>query len=221
MDNTLSESFKESLDESAVSIVAGLAEAGIDSILDEGLLNKVPIVSTVFSLYKFGNGIRERYNLIKISRFLNEINSQIVDEEKRNSYIKIISDEPKKRSKEIEYLLILIDRYLEKEKPEMLAKLYLAYLRGELSWNTFSQYSVIIGEFLPGDYQAFCRVESSLMHPLEVPAPYLRLASLGLLVDSSEEDSVDDTSLILAGNRKRYLVTEFGNNLKKILNSCL
>ena len=45
-------------------------EMGLDSVMEDGLLKDVPIVSTVVALYKVGNSFKERHNLKKLYIFL-------------------------------------------------------------------------------------------------------------------------------------------------------
>ena len=70
--------------------------------------------------------------------FLNEINYGIVDESKRLKYQQKFLTDQKFRNQELEYILILIDRYINYEKPQMLAKTYLSYLQNEIDWITIN-----------------------------------------------------------------------------------
>lgn len=52
----------------------------------------------------------------------------------------------------IEYILVLIDRYVSYDKPKMLGKLYMAYFDGEIVWEEMIMYAEIIDRFILLDY---------------------------------------------------------------------
>lgn len=66
--------------------------------------------------------------------------------------------------------MILIDRYIGVEKPQQLAKLYLAYLDGVIDWNELTKYAEVVDRFLPGDSE-FLIKERALYHAISVPIP--------------------------------------------------
>ena len=51
------------------------------------------------------------------------------------------------RNQELEYIMVLIDHYISYDKPDMLAKLYLAYFREDILWQEL--YAEVIDQFLP------------------------------------------------------------------------
>lgn len=182
----LSCALQDSLNSEITDVISDLAEIGLDSLLDEGLLKEIPFISTAVSVYHIGRSISERHYIKKLLIFLNSINERTVDEDKRERYIQKISQDPDKRSKELEYVLIIIDRYVGYDKPVMLAKLYLAFLEGTLSWREFAVYAEITDRFILGDYEL-------LMSDFELFSTtfndynesIFRLASLGLIAETS------------------------------------
>ena len=149
----LSTSLNESINDEMTSVISEIAEIGLDSILEDGLLKEVPFISTAISLYKIGSSISEKHNIKKLALFINEINNKTADENKRKKYReKIASD--KNINKELEYILVLIDRYLDYKKPQMLAILFLAFLDNKVTWNTFAEFSEIIDRLLLSDIDA-------------------------------------------------------------------
>ena len=132
--NVLAISFSDSLNEELVGTISEIAEIGLDSIMEEGALQEIPILSTVISAYKIMGNIKERYNLRKLVVLLSEINVGIVNEEKREEYRDKIKNNSKFQNQQLEYLLVLIDRYIGYDKPKLLAKLYLAYLDEKITW---------------------------------------------------------------------------------------
>ena len=147
----LAESFSKSIKEESFSCLAEIAEAALDSITNDGFLTNVPLISTVVSLYKIGNSIRERAYLKKLAIFIDKFNRGTVDEEKRQLHIQKYQANKKSMEKELEYIILLIDRYLDINKPQLLAKFYLCYLDEIISWDDFCVYAGIIDKILITD----------------------------------------------------------------------
>ena len=137
-EQSLSISFSDSLTEEVSGIAGEYVELGLDALVEDGLFKDIPIVSTAVAVYRIGKSIRERHHIAKLISFLNEFNKGIADEEKRAKYRqKFISNETF-RNQELEYILLLTDRYISFDKPQMLAKLYLSYLDDEIIWQEFT-----------------------------------------------------------------------------------
>lgn len=147
-EKSLSIAFADSLTEESISCVSDYLEIGLDAVMDDGILKDIPIVSTAIALYKIGSSIKERHNLKKLLVFLNELNNGILDEQKRKEYQQKFQSNEKFRNQEIEYLLVLIDRYISYDKPQLLAKLYLAYLDGIIIWEELTMYAEVVDRLL-------------------------------------------------------------------------
>lgn len=152
----LSIAFRDSINSKLVTIASDAVELGLDTILDDGLLKDIPFVSTVISLYKIGNSICARHYLKKLSIFIDEIINSTADEEIEAKYKDKLMSDCKRRNKELEYVLILIDRYIDNKKPKLLAKLYLEFLDTKISWNTFAEMSEIIDRLFVSDLNSLC-----------------------------------------------------------------
>lgn len=228
---SLSIAFSDSLKENAIGCISDLADVGLDSILEDGLFKDLPIFSTVISLYKIGNSLVDRHNMKKLVLFLNEINKGISSEEDRTKYREKFKNNESFRNLELEFLLVLIDRYVGYDKPPMLAKLYLAYLNGIIVWAEFTTYAEIIDRFLLFDYRTLISESTDFLTYRNAGAEsILRLVALGLMAEVSnhslfEEDgnggfAVTSSSMFRtkSGERK-YRRTEFGQQLADILRS--
>lgn len=228
-ENSLSIAFSDSLKEDTVTCINELAEVGLDAIIDDGILKDIPLLSTAISMYKIGNRINDRHNIKKLAFFLNEINNRIANEEKRAKYRQKIQENAKFRNQELEYILVLIDRYISYDKPKMLAKLYLAYLDDTIIWEELTMYSEIIDRLLLSDYRMFISSEGSItVHRSIGGESLLRLEALGLMAETTEVSPFSQHrdgsfSLTVEGLKKAlstdrvYRRTEFGNILAEIL----
>lgn len=219
-EKTLSLALSETLKSESVSCITELAEVGLDSILEEGVLKDLPIVSTAVALYKIGGSIKDRHNLKKLIVFLKEINNGIVDEQKRKDYQQKFNSNDRFRNQEIEYLLVLIDRYISYDKPKMLAKIYLAYLDGRLTWEEMTMYAEIVDRLLYGDLEMLKKGEQCGVPVDMIPDSLLRIISLGLVVEA-EQPIYTPTTLgtitIPVPKERNYILTNFGAKLREIL----
>lgn len=218
-EQSLALSFSNSLTEEVSGITGEYLELGLDALVEDGLFKDIPIVSTAVAVYRIGKSIREKHHVAKLISFLNEINNGIVDGEKREVYREKFATNEKFRNQELEYILILTDRYIGFDKPQMLAKLYLAYLDERINWMTFIKYAECIDRFLPGDQLVLDSTEIEKAQYNDNYDAVSRLEALGLIGRKVEVVPIyheQEQSLELK-NSDEYALTGFGWKLKQIL----
>lgn len=228
-ERSLSKAFANSLKKEAVSCIGEYAEIGLDAVMKEGILRDIPIVSTTVALYKIGSSLKELHYLKKMVLFIKELNNGIADEGKRQSYQEKFTSNEKFRNQELEYILILIDRYIGYDKPRMLAKLYLAYLDETIIWEEFIMFAEVIDRFLLLDCRTLLS-DASVFHTLRDGGAdaILRLVALGLMVEDRsitvseakktiQGDMRSATKMSSDSKRKKYKRTDFGLKLANIL----
>ena len=218
-EQSLSLSFGNSLTEEVAGIAGEYAELGLDALVEEGLFKEIPIVSTAAAVYRIGKSIREKHHVAKLISFLNEINNGIVDGEKREVYREKFATNEKFRNQELEYILILTDRYIGFDKPQMLAKLYLAYLDEIINWMTFIKYAECIDRFLPGDQLVLDSAEIEKAQYNDNYDAVSRLEALGLIGRKVEVVPIyhEQEQNLELKNSDEYTLTGFGWKLKQIL----
>lgn len=222
-------SFGNSLTEEVSGITSEYVELGLDALMDDGLFKDIPIISTAVAVYRIGKSVREKHHIAKLISFLNEINKGIANEEKRQNYRKKFASNEKFRNQELEYILILIDRYISFDKPQMLAKLYLAYLDGDIVWEEFTMYAEVIDRFLLLDCRTLVS-EATTFHTLRDGSAdiILRLVALGLMVEDNsitisearkviKGESKSASKMSSDSKKKKYRRTDFGRRLADIL----
>ena len=217
-EQSLALSFSNSLTIDVASIASEYAELGLDALVEEGILKDIPLVSTAVAVYRIGKSIHERHHVAKLTSFLAGINEGIVDEEQRQKYRQTFSGNEKFRNQELEYILILIDRYIGFDKPQMLAKLYLAYLDDEICWTEFTKYSEVVDRFLPGDYLFLINITAEkFVASCDFVDSILRLMSMGLVAQNVGIDVLDDgNGNVEMKNAEGYSMTTFGIKLNNI-----
>lgn len=228
-EQSLALSFAHSLTEEVSEITGEYVELGLDVLVEDGLFKDIPAVSTVVAVYRIGKSIRERHHIAKLVSFLNEINKGAANGEKREQYREKFTSNEKFRNQELEYILILIDRYISFDKPRMLAKLYLAYLDGLIIWEEFTMYAEVIDRFLLLDCRTLVSEATTFQTLRDGSADIiLRLVALGLMVED-KSITVTEARKALKGEtrsasqmssdskKKKYKRTDFGRKLADIL----
>ncbi len=229
MANDLSKSLKDSLSPEFESIISNAAELGIDALLEDGILKDIPFISSAISIYRIGKSIKERHNLKKLICFLDELNKCSLDENNRNLYAEKFQQNEKFQKQQLEYIMILIDRYLDYNKPRMLAKLYLAYLFEYIDWQVFSTYAEIIDRLLPDDITYLMYAENLFVvyeGRSDGIEPLLRLEGLGIITEDNQAKNRFITEPTRMVSKKipiprkvnsYYAYTDLGTKLRKIM----
>lgn len=218
--NILSESFRKTIKDNAVNAAGGLVETGLDTVIDNELLKSVPFVSTAVSFYRIGTTIRERHHLIKLLTFIEEINAGTADSAKREKYIRKFEENMQFREKELNYIIIILDRYINQNKTKWLARLYLAYLDEIITLREFMVYSEVIDALLPGDEEFLCHDRIPKDINSDVYKLYeQRFCSMGLFEQLYHTEPVSNISgePIPLRTPTRIDYTDFGRKLFRII----
>ena len=229
-ENNLQYSFRKSLKKYGEPLVIDILESGLDSNLNDGVIKEIPFISTAVSLYHIGKTVKERYHVRKMIEFIQEINKGIITEDKLNEYKKKFDSQEKFRIKELEYIVIIVDRYIGYNKPVMLARLYRAYLDGILKWTEFLVYSEVIDRFLASDFSTLTKKDLIIYNNDDDANEdsVLRLVALGLMKETTNNsvwEAVDNEVFVITQStmerarlkNKTYTRTNFGNILVNIL----
>ena len=185
-------------------------------------IDKVPIMKYVVDTYNVFDDIRGRNFLRKLDIFIRSFNSGIATEEDiEKQKLKFLK---KNRNKELEYIMIIIDRYLDIDKPEILAKMYLAYLDKIITWDEFCAYSEITNSLLKMDIKYLIQNETVITKNNIISSELLRLTGNGLMYnyqnDSLFEENKNGGFSIFSNSFERvkskeriFSRTEFEKNL--------
>lgn len=119
----------------AVDIAGDIAELGLDSLLDEGLLKDIPFFGTAVKVFSIVGSVRERIFLKKVSKFLFELGK--TDEHKRFTFMKKMQNDKDFQSDVGENLILLLERHENMSKPSILAKAFGAFIQEEISYDEF------------------------------------------------------------------------------------
>lgn len=228
--NYLVESFGNSIGANIAEFAGEAIEFTLDACAGEdSILKEVPFVGTAIKLYSIGSKVHERHNFQKLRSFVKAINTGSDKpgelDDRREKFLK----NAKFRKQELEYLLIMIERYIGFVKPDMLGKMYIAYIDGVIAWDELTMYAEIVDRFLPGDYEKLQSSKQFVTVYNIGSESLLRLMALGLLVEEAQHGMWQDdgcggllvtaSTIQRTANRERKFVrTEFGQKLVEIMN---
>lgn len=192
--------FRQSIfNESLVDEVVSIAEIGIDSILSEGLLRDLPIFNLLLGASRTIKNIQERNLLKNTAIFINEINSQKIDEKKLQKYKEKLSNE-KLAERELGRVLILLNQYIDNIKCRILGRLFIEYVNQKITWEKFCELSDTISRFFLDDIPFLLDISNSpeshmKYHIYSIPYNIRRLESVGLVEVYGEYASFGDRLL--------------------------
>lgn len=146
----------------------------------QGILDVLPVFEYLIPVFRTGVAVKDRFYLKKIVRFVKAIQDGTISEEDINKHRKTF--EKGKGGKEIETILLVLERFNDELKAEYLGKFYLAFLKGIIIWDEFCELTEVTDRMIMVDYEVLTRIykEGPETDINKVNYKYDRLVSLGL-----------------------------------------
>jgi hypothetical protein len=124
------------------TIAKDFAELAIDGILDDGILEDIPLVGSVIGIIKFSNSVNKHFAAKKLYKFLYQLNS--VPQHLRVKKIDEINASQKYQSSVGEMIFEILDRIESDGKPEIVGKLFKAVIEERIDYLTYLRLSHIV-----------------------------------------------------------------------------
>lgn len=211
--NEIIPSFKKSLFENNKDSIIDISELGIDSILQPRLIKDFPIAQTIYGFGKTVQNIHDRNLLNQTLTFIIEFNNGTISSDKLIAYKSTINLNPRQCEEELGRILILLNRYVDKDKSKWLARIFKAYLNQDISWNNFCEYSEIINRIFIQDIKILENIyEKETMPDISTDEVYRldRLKSLGLI-------NVGFEGMIVTEDAPKEGLNEYGKKFTEII----
>jgi hypothetical protein len=125
-------SISSNLPTSFSDVVKDYAELGIDSVLDAGVLRDIPILKTLLSVRDIGVKMRHFLYERKVHAFLEGLREGLNNDEMA---IEGFMKGEKERDRFAETAFVLIERYDDIHKPEVMGLLWAACAKGSVSYD--------------------------------------------------------------------------------------
>lgn len=221
-ENKLVNSFCETIKDSILDTL----EVGVDLLTENEVIKALPVVKYVAAAYNIIDDGKWIHNVNKFAIFLKELHDNNFSDKKIEEYKTRLNDDIF-FNEQIEYSLILLNRYIDFDKAKILGRLFYIHIEGKITWIEYKKYSEILDRVLPNDLEEFLRKYNNYDYE-KINDSVLRLVSLGLLVETTNSSPfVDDGSGGIAitswsmdrvnNKNKTYILTDFGKKLIDIL----
>lgn len=212
MKSNIISSLKETLFDNTSTItesILDLAEIALDSKIAEGVLRDIPILNTIANLCKTGFIIRNKILLVQLAKFIEAYNSKTIDPVMLEKHRRKLEDNPKKFERELQRIIILLDRAIEEKQSKNLGAFYRNYINCKINYAQFVELSeandrlfLIDVDFLKEIYYSPIKENAELTPQQEYQIE--RLKSLGLIV---EDYSIIDSGTFENWNEPRDFIS--------------
>lgn len=186
----LVEDLKSSLFDNTVDVALDYSELWLDNItagvFGSGVLKQIPVVKTLCSVIETGAAVHEKNLLRETLIFIATFNAKTIDPKKLAKYKLKIKEKPRYVRKELERVLLILNKIIDDGKAEILARLYRNYIEEQMTWDDFCELTDITERMFLTDIRTLVKsYESDGIDVGEVEGYHLdRLISLGLLENS-------------------------------------
>ena len=153
MENQITESFAKSIIECNKDSFIDITELGIDSIISNPLIQKIPVLKVICGAVDTFVAIKEVFMIKKTIRFLNYINNHIGNNEQFEKYKEELKTNNKKLMSELERILIIIDRSNDETKMDILGNLFINFISDKISWEDFIELNTIMENIFVRDFK--------------------------------------------------------------------
>lgn len=190
--NSLVESTKESLEIKNIKDLAiDYLEIGVDELVNNEIIQKIPVLKTISSFIGIGLCLQERNFLKQTQMFLLGYN---VDSKLKDKYIKRI-DNSKELDKEIERILLVLNSTIESSQSYRLGMFYKAYSYEQIDKSTFNQLFIANQNVYEDDLNLLQSLkENKQLHSKEIKPEDLsiieRLNSTGLIIKNVVQEEL-------------------------------
>ena len=159
--DNLSKSLGKTLVESDLSnVTSDILESVLDEgLLSEGILKDIPIISSLIGIGKTINSVQDYLFTKKIVSFLIGLSS--IDKKERNEVISKINSDSKYKQSVGSKLLFILDNAQDHITSNLISKLFVAFIKGELTYKEFCKASLIINKVDYYDLEVFLNLDNS------------------------------------------------------------
>ncbi len=174
-DHDIDVSLTDTLKKSDLSNVAGnIAEVGLDKIIEDGLFQDIPVVSSIIGLVKTGGNIQNYYFSKKLLKFLVSISEITLAE--RLSMVERLEQDDAYSQNVGESIILLLDRMDDISKPKLVARAFKAFSTGAIDSTQLQRINYAIDKLLMVDIEKlveFSRIHTSDRYDLIVGQNFL------------------------------------------------
>ncbi|MBG6063542.1 hypothetical protein IWX83_003352 [Flavobacterium sp. CG_9.1] len=198
------------------------SEVFLDTLLEDGILKDIPIISSIIGIGKTGMKISEMLLMKKLLYFITQVNE--IPAHEREKVISEIDNSKSYRIKVGEKLLYIINECDDHEKSEIMGKLSIAVHSRSIDWEDFLKCSLVIEKCMVKDLIWFIKSDTNSYIMKECDSA--EFLNWGLLEFAPLELKVEEKRNRSMGAGGGYEITNKDLKLKispsgEIIRSCL
>lgn len=203
----------DALTDNSIELTTEIGELTIDQFIDNEFLRDIPFFSLFYKSFKTINGLKEALFAMKVYKFLKEFEAIKLDD--KQNFAQKISSDKKERTKIGQTLIIILDKLDELSKTQMIAKLFGAYIKSELTQSEFIHLCSIVQVSYLDYLLEFCKAKklSDINHEIQ---PYL--SNYGLMLPIVMNIKSEYGSSVEIDENKYYITyvtTKIGSKMMK------
>ena len=143
----------ESLFVDMSEITIDIGESLIEDVFNSDLIDQIPVVRVLKAIGTFGINLRELHLMRNTLIFLQSFKNGSITDEQISKYTNKHFKNSKRFNKELERVLLILDRQTEIEKIKILANFFRALVKRELSYDIYLDYTSLIDKILLTDVE--------------------------------------------------------------------
>ena len=205
-------------DSSLQNTTAALAEVALDAVIQDGVLQDLPIIGSLLGIGRAALTIRDRVFINKLRHLLNEVVE--VPAEQRQEMIDEINQSEEFSIKVGEKLIYIVDRCEDHQASSVVGRLFKAFLEGSLLYSDFLRLTSVVDRLHFDDLMTFAHSEWEHCGAEEA-TPYLGSGLVELnQLDIRIEDQWDwkaSSKYIVEGGQVTASLTMLGRELRGVL----
>jgi hypothetical protein len=127
---------KRALKAGGIDLLTETSEKVIDSVLNGGVIEDVPLFGTIAKSLNIGKAIKDQLFEAKLERFLTVLST--IDPEEIEEFNQKMDSDPELHTKVGERVLLLLDRMDDLEKANWLARAFGYFMKGTVTFDKLS-----------------------------------------------------------------------------------
>lgn len=151
------ESMIEQIKNVSASELVSYLDFGIDQFLADGVMRDIPVIGSIISIFKVGKTIKDYHFTKKVMAFISEY-QKIDKNEKYDKFISKIHENSKFSQSVVETIVVSIDRMDKAIKAKIYARLLVAYINDNYSYNEFIYVSSLIESLFLIDFTTIVQI---------------------------------------------------------------
>lgn len=138
-------------------IAADLGEVGLDKLLSDGFLKDIPVLGTLVKLAKAGKGVQDYIFAKKVNELI--LNIKNISETEIDKFIQKMEKDNKLQNRVVDHITLLLTRLDDLEKPQLVAKAFVGYMKNKLNFNEYKRISRAIDRCMTRDLEMLSKFE--------------------------------------------------------------